>query len=85
MPGSVYQMLRGGTVLTTYVFTIVILKVRPKKFKIVGCIIVLFGLMIIGAVNFLTEDGEGEGDSLAGLGYLLIIIGIVGAGLRFIY
>lgn len=86
MSGSVYQMLRGGTVLTTYIFTIIILKVRPKKFKIVGCIIVLFGLMTIGVVNFLTgDDKDGESSSLAVLGYLLIIVGIVGAGLRFIY
>lgn len=78
-------MLRGGTVLTTYIFIIIILKVRLKKFKIIGCISVLFGLTMIGAFNILTEDQEGEGNSLAGLGYIMIIIGIVGAGLRFIY
>jgi drug/metabolite transporter (DMT)-like permease len=84
MAGSVYQMLRGGTVLTTYLFTIVILKVRPKKHKIVGCIIVLFGLTTVGAVNFIMGD-QGESNSMAALGYFLILIGIIGAGFRFIY
>ena len=51
IPASIYQMLRGGTVLTTYLFTVLILKKQPKKQKVLGCGIVLLGLITVGLVN----------------------------------
>jgi len=79
-------MLRGGTVLTTYFFTVTVLKNRPKKNKMVGCLGVLLGMIVVGIVNLLlgekkdTPDEEG----LVIVGYGLIILGICGSGLHFI-
>lgn len=50
--GSVYQILRGGTVLTTFLFSYTCLKLRPIRPRIVGCLIVLLGLVIVGIINF---------------------------------
>ena len=51
IPASIYQMLTGGTVLTTYLFTVLILKKQPKKQKVLGCGVVLLGLITVGLVN----------------------------------
>ena len=51
--GSVYQILRGGIIIFTYLFSFIYLKARPSKVKLVGCIVVLSGLLIVGVVNFI--------------------------------
>lgn len=51
--GSVYQMLRGGIIIFTYIFSFKFLKARPTKIKLFGCVVVLSGLLIVGVVNFI--------------------------------
>lgn len=83
--GSNYQMLRGGTVLTTYFFTLVILRIRPTRSKIIGCLGVLLGMVVVGIVNLLLgEKKNTPEEGLVGVGYGLIILGILGSGLHFI-
>jgi drug/metabolite transporter (DMT)-like permease len=83
--GSIYQMLRGGTVLTTYFFTLTVLKITPKRQKIVGCLGVLLGMIVVGIVNLLLgEKKNTPEEGLVVVGYGLIILGILGSGLHFI-
>ena len=85
VPSSIYQMLRGGTILTTYIFTVFILKKKSKKQKILGCIIVLLGVVTVGLVNiFLGENKESDDNLLVIIGYGLIILGVIGSGLHFV-
>ena len=85
VPASIYQMLRGGTVLTTYIFTVLILKKKPKRQKVAGCGIVLLGLITVGLVNiFMGEDKKTKEEGLVGVGYLLIVLGVIQSGLHFI-
>ena len=51
--GSVYQIMRGGTVLTTYLFSICWIKSKPSKSKLSGVIIVLIGIVIVGLSNYI--------------------------------
>jgi len=53
IPGSVYQILRGGTVLTTFLFTVLLLKTKTQKFQLIGGGVVLFGLSVVGVGNYL--------------------------------
>lgn len=39
--------------LTTFLFEYTCLKVKPTRARIIGCIIVLIGLVVIGLVNYL--------------------------------
>ena len=56
IPSSIYQMMRGGTILSTYLFTLLLLKKQSKKQKIVGCLIVLLGVIIVGVVNIVLGE-----------------------------
>lgn len=85
IPGSVYQIMRGGTVLTTYLFSYLCLKTRPTPPKILGCCISLLGLAIVGIVNFLrTSDSSIEKEETL-IGYGLIVVALFGNGLHFVY
>lgn len=52
IPGSVYQMMRGGTVITTLIFSIIFLEKKVKKYQIIGCIIVLSGIIVVAVSHF---------------------------------
>jgi drug/metabolite transporter (DMT)-like permease len=53
IPVSVYQLLRGGTVMATYIFRSIILKHRPTRPKSFGCLVVLIGLIFVGITNMI--------------------------------
>ena len=85
IPSSIYQMLRGGTILTTYFFRVLILRKKSKRQKILGCLIVLIGVVIVGLINiFLGENKESDDQLLVIIGYGLIVIGVIGSGLHYI-
>jgi len=46
-------MLHGGTVLTTFLFSFIILKSKPTRQKLIGSGFVLLGLTIAGLINLL--------------------------------
>jgi drug/metabolite transporter (DMT)-like permease len=46
--GSVYQMMRGGTIITTFIFSLIILKMKAKLFQIVGSALAFIGIAIVG-------------------------------------
>jgi drug/metabolite transporter (DMT)-like permease len=48
---SIYQMMRGGTVLTTFIFSILFLKLKIKNFQLYGCALVLLGVIVVGVNN----------------------------------
>ena len=62
-----------------------ILKKQSKRQKILGCLIVLLGVIIVGLVNiFLGENKESDDQLLVIIGYGLIVLGVIGSGLHFI-
>ena len=78
-------MLRGGTILTTYFFRVLILEKKSKRQKMLGCLIVLIGVVIVGLINiYLGENKESDDQLLVIIGYGLIVIGVIGSGLHYI-
>lgn len=77
-------MLRGGTLIATYLFTVIILKVTVVRQKLVGCAVVLLGMTTVGLVNFLLGEQTGE-EGLMEVGYGLIVVGLIANGLHFVY
>ncbi len=63
IPGSVYQMLRGGSIVTTLIFSIVFLKAKVVRNQIVGAGLVLVGVTIVGLSNSFFRDSSGSGSS----------------------
>jgi drug/metabolite transporter (DMT)-like permease len=49
--GSVYQILRGGSIVTTFIFSIVFLKIKVKRCQIIGAGLSLIGIIIVGISN----------------------------------
>ena len=50
--GSVYQMMRGGTIVTTFFFSVVLLKMKALRRQWVGSILTVIGILIIGISNY---------------------------------
>jgi drug/metabolite transporter (DMT)-like permease len=51
IPGSVYQMMRGSTVVTTMIFSILFLDKKLRRHQVTGCIIVIMGILIVAISN----------------------------------
>lgn len=63
IPGSVYQMMRGGTIVTTFIFSIVFLKSKVQKHQILGSALALIGVLIVGTSNMVFADSSSGSSS----------------------
>lgn len=53
---SIYQMMRGGTIVTTFIFSICFLKLKIKNYQIVGALMALLGCIIVGVNNMISTE-----------------------------
>jgi drug/metabolite transporter (DMT)-like permease len=51
--GSIYQMLRGGTIITTCIFSVLVLKIKIQKSQYLGSGLALIGVVIVGVSNYM--------------------------------
>ena len=61
--GSVWQMLRGGVIVTTAIFSKFFLKMIPKRNHYFGCCFAILGILIVGASNIIFSPKSDEGDA----------------------
>jgi drug/metabolite transporter (DMT)-like permease len=59
--GSVYQMTRGGAIVTTFIFSIFFLKIKVVKNQILGAALALVGVLIVGISNIAFADPDDGG------------------------
>jgi drug/metabolite transporter (DMT)-like permease len=59
--GSVYQMMRGGSIVTTFIFSIIFLKMKAQKNQVAGSILALVGVFIVGASSLIFSAGGSSG------------------------
>jgi len=45
---SVYQIIRGGTIVTTFLFSILILKTKAERYQVLGSILAFIGVLVVG-------------------------------------
>jgi len=84
IPSSVYQMLRGGTLIFTYIFGICVLKTKLMRQKLMGCGVIIVGLAIVGISSYVLTPQTGD-QNMVIAGYGLIIFGIVLTGMHYVY
>lgn len=60
IPASAYQMLRGGTIITTFIFSFLFLKQKVVRTQIIGTVLALLGILIVGGVNTIYSSNSGE-------------------------
>jgi drug/metabolite transporter (DMT)-like permease len=83
---SIYQMLRGGVVLVTALFSVVFLKKKLQLYHYLGCALVFMGVMVVGIANFVlpAQGGEGPTAKQQLVGTLLIIVSLFFNGFLFV-
>jgi drug/metabolite transporter (DMT)-like permease len=66
LPGSVWQMLRGGVIVTTAIFSRFFLQMRPRKNHYFGCAFAILGIIIVGISNvaFAEKSSSSESDTV---------------------
>jgi drug/metabolite transporter (DMT)-like permease len=57
-------MLRGGTIVTTFIFSITILKTKPQAKMVIGSILALVGVAIVGISNFKFSSSTSSDDAV---------------------
>lgn len=85
--GSVYQMMRGGTIITTAIFSRYFLKTKVQRYQLVGCALAFVGVFVVGLSNMLFKSNNST-DASASLqiaGYVLILISLVFNGFFFVF
>jgi drug/metabolite transporter (DMT)-like permease len=54
--GSTYKILQGGAIVTTLVFSRILLKIVIEKRHVIGCSLGIVGLVIIGLSSFINSS-----------------------------
>lgn len=63
--GSVYQMMRGGAIVTTFIFSTIFLKMKAQRNQVFGSIFALIGVLIVGASSLIfSSSSESGGDTV---------------------
>lgn len=80
MAASIFQMLRGGIIIITCIFTILFLKRMPKNFQWLGVFLVFLGVFLVG----LSSQSDNE-EKTEFLGIILLISSLLFSGFQFVY
>lgn len=49
--GSAYQMMKGGSIATTFIFSVLFLKQKIKRSQSIGSVLAFIGIVIVGVAN----------------------------------
>lgn len=84
MPASIFQMLRGGIVIVTTIFTIVFLKRKPKNFQWLGVGVVFLGVFLVGLSSQI-ESKSSDNNQTSYLGIFLVLFSLLFTGSQFVF
>jgi drug/metabolite transporter (DMT)-like permease len=57
--GSTYMMFKGASIVTTAIFSRILVKMVIQKRHLAGCGLAILGLTIVGASGFLGNSSSG--------------------------
>lgn len=55
--------MRGGTIVTTLIFSVIFLKAKVMRNQIMGAGLVLIGVFVVGLSNTVFKDSSSEGSN----------------------
>ena len=58
IPSSTYMMLKGGSIVTTLIFSKYLLDIYVQKRQIVGCGLAILGLLLVGVGEIYIGDSS---------------------------
>lgn len=86
IPASAYQMMRGGVIITTFLFSVVLAKQKVIREQLIGTGSALVGILIVGGVNTIYSTNSDEANGfLEIVGYILIVVSLFTNGLFFVF
>lgn len=77
IPASVWQMLRGSSIVFAAIFSIVFLKRYMYSFNWIGLLLCVIGICMVGTASVWGEAEKKSGDSDEGAGGMVIGMGFV--------
>jgi len=80
---SIYQMIRGGVILVTALFSVLFLKKTLHSHHYLGCVGVVVGIGLVGASNFIfpATDSSSENKPWA---LILLVVSLLFNGVLFV-
>lgn len=80
------MMFKGASIVTTAIFSRILVKMVIEKRHIAGCGLAILGLMVVGASGFLTTDDKGESTFQQELvGYILMLVSLIFNGFLYAF
>ena len=58
--GSTYQMFKGASIVTTAIFSKLLIKIVLEKRHFVGCGLAILGILVVGSSSFIESNSTGE-------------------------
>ena len=55
---SVYQMMRGGTIVTTFLFSVLLLRMKALRRQWIGSMLTVVGILIIGVSHYIYSSSS---------------------------
>ena len=56
--GSTYVMFKGASIVTTAIFSRILVKMVIEKRHIAGCGFAILGLVVVGSAGFFSQGGD---------------------------
>ena len=75
-------MFRGGAIVTTYLFSVLLFNQQVKRKELIGTLIVLVGILIVGVTNVVYSPATEETE-LKTVGFILMTVSLVIQGFHF--
>lgn len=73
--GSTFKLLQGGSIITTLIFSKILLNMFIEKRHIIGCSLAVIGLLIIGTSSLMGSSSSGTSSialQILGIGIMLV-------------
>ena len=58
--GSTYQMFKGASIVTTAIFSKILIRMVLEKRHFVGCGLAILGILIVGSSSFIESNSSGD-------------------------
>ncbi|EAS07726.3 nucleotide-sugar transporter (macronuclear) [Tetrahymena thermophila SB210] len=84
---SLYQMLRGGVILITALFTVVFLKKKLYQHNYIGCALVVVGIGLVGASKYIfpsSNSNSNNNSAMSNISIILILVSLFTNGILFV-
>ena len=78
-------MMRGGTIITTFIFSVTFLGVTIERNMVIGSLMALIGVTVVGASHLMSSSEDEEMSILQIIGYIAMVVSLFFHGFFFVF